>query len=286
MLSKKEQNILRNQLFRHLDGIVTAPVSYALFQKGVTNYLLSKKKATLSELTKEFNANDGYLNVALRALCSQGWLTQEVTNGKDQVVFEVNENSETAFSHFHLYKDVVDLMTLSGKFSNRIFQVEPFLKLESLFKKYQNNFNVEISSDEKIKEIQEQILKHVEGSIVGPTLVHLGMSGMFHKYFMQTRFKPEEFHKDPEMFGRLLDILASLGWFQKINGAYEFTDKGLFFAKRASAYGVTVSYIPMLRKTSDLLFGNPKILKNVQGTDVKHVDRVMNVWVSGGALTA
>lgn len=286
MLSKKEQNILRNQLFRHLDGIVTAPVSYALFQKGVTNYLLSKKKATLSELTKEFNANDGYLNVALRALCSQGWLTQEVTNGKDQVVFEVNENSETAFSHFHLYKDVVDLMTLSGKFSNRIFQVEPFLKLESLFKKYQNNFNVEISSDEKIKEIQEQILKHVEGIIVGPTLVHLGMSGMFHKYFMQTRFKPEEFHKDPEMFGRLLDILASLGWFQKINGAYEFTDKGLFFAKRASAYGVTVSYIPMLRKTSDLLFGNPKILKNVQGTDEKHVDREMNVWGSGGAHAA
>lgn len=286
MLSKKEQSVLRNQLFRHLDGIVTAPIGYALSQKKVTDYLLTQKEVPLPQLTQEFSANDGYLNVALRALCSQGWLEQEVNNQQNEIVFRINKNSEAAFAHFHLYKDVVDLMTLSGKFSNRIFQAEPFLKLESIFKKYQNNFGIQLSSDKNVKRIQEQILKHIEGIIVGPTLVLLGMSGMFHKYFMQTRFKPEEFHKDPEMFGRLLDILSSLGWFLKINGAYEFTDKGLFFAKRASAYGVTVSYIPMLRKTSDLLFGDPRVLKNTEGTDEKHVDREMNVWGSGGAHAA
>ena len=286
MLSKKEQSVLRNQLFRHLDGIVVAPISYALDQEGVTNYLLKNKKTTLTELTSHFDANDGYLNVALRALCSQGWLSQEVDNSDNSVTFSINQQSQIAFDHFYMYKDVTELMKISENYSNRIFEIEPFLKLESTFKNFQNQFGIVLSSEVKTRKIQEQILTHIEGIIVGPTLVHLGMSGMFHKYFMQTRFRPEEFHKDPDAFGRLLTILTTLGWFKNINQAFEFTSKGLFFAKRASAYGVTVSYIPMLRKVSDLLFGNPLVLKNAIGTEEKHVDREMNVWGSGGAHTA
>jgi len=286
MLSKKEQSKLRNRLFRHLDGIVMAPIGNALLQKGVTNYILSKSEVTLSELSDEFGGNNGYLNVALRALCSQGWLTQEVNNNSDTVSFRKNDVSKFAFAHFHLYEEVVELITLSGNYSNRVFQEEPFLKLEKVFKNYQNNYGIEFSSDEKERQVQEQILLHIEGIIVGPTLVILGMTGMFHKYFMQTRFRAEEFHKNPEMFSRLLDILTTLNWFNKRNGSYEFSKEGLFFAKRASAYGVTVSYIPMLRKSKDLLFGNPLILKNTQGTEEKHVDREMNVWGSGGAHAA
>ncbi|MBL4604170.1 MAG: class I SAM-dependent methyltransferase, partial [Flavobacteriaceae bacterium] len=286
MLTKKEQSVLRNQLFRHLDGIVVAPISYALDQEGVTEYLLVNKRVTLSELTSHFDANNGYLNVALRALCSQGWLTQEVDNIENKVTFSINEHSETAFDHFYMYKDVVELMKVSENYSNRIFEIEPFLKLESTFQKYQNQFGITLSTDKSIRKVQEQILTHIEGIIAGPTLVHLGMSGMFHKYFMQTRFRSEEFHKDPDAFGRLLDILVSLGWFKKINEAFEFTDHGLFFAKRASAYGVTVSYIPMLRKVTNLIFGNPLVLKNTIGAEEKHVDREMNVWGSGGAHAA
>jgi hypothetical protein len=58
----------------------------------------------------------------------------------------------------------------------------------------------------------------------------------------------------------------------------------LFFAKRASAYGVTVSYLPTFSKMDDLIFGNPSILRIVgDGEDEIHVDREMNVWGSGGA---
>jgi SAM-dependent methyltransferase len=85
----------------------------------------------------------------------------------------------------------------------------------------------------------------------------------------------------------LLDILADLGWFKIINNSYEFTEYGLFFAKRASAYGVTVSYIPTLRKLDDLIFGNPLLLKKLgNDKEEKHVDRAMNVWGSGGAHAA
>ncbi len=79
MLLKKDQAEFRSNLFRHLDGIVTAPTAYALHEKGVLEYLLEKKGASLQDLTTRFRANEGYLNVALRILCSQGWLFRRLT---------------------------------------------------------------------------------------------------------------------------------------------------------------------------------------------------------------
>ncbi len=179
------------------------------------------------------------------------------------------------------------LLKFSEKYHTRKFEIEPFLVLEKIFNKFKNNYGLEISSDETATKIQQQILKHVEGIIVGPTSVYLGMSGMFHKYFMQASFKPEEFHEDADSFGRLLDFFVHLEWFTKENGTYQFTKKGLFYARRASAYGVTVSYIPTLRKLDELIFGNPKAAKDAgDGNREGHVDRQMNVWGSGGAHAA
>lgn len=286
-ISKQTQNEFRSDLFKHLDGIVTAPSAYALSEKGVTEYILEKKEVSLQELTEKFHANEGYLNVALRVLCSQGWLVQEIDNQQDQISFAINDSSETAFNHFHLYKDVVHLLKFSENYHTRKFEVEPFLVLEQIFNKFRNNYDIDLSENEKSRTIQLQILKHIEGIIVGPTSVYLGMSGMFHKYFMQASFKPEEFHHDQDSFGRLLDFFVHFGWFHKENGTYQFTEKGLFYARRASAYGVTVSYIPTLRKLDELIFGNPKAAKDAgDGNREGHVDRQMNVWGSGGAHAA
>lgn len=284
MLSKQKLTTLRSKLFRHLDGIVIAPSAYTLQKHGVTDHLLKQKKVDLGDLASTFNANEGYLNVALRGLCSQGWLEQDVDNHKGTIHYTVNSLSEIAFGYFHLYEDVVALLQLSESYHPRKFEMEPFLKLEGIFRKYRNNYGIPFSEDSVHRTVQEQLLSHIEGIIVGPTLVHLGMTGMFHKYFMETRFKPEEFHKNYKGFGRLLDILAELGWFNIINGSYEFTESGLFFAKRASSYGVTVSYIPTLRKLDELVFGDPLILRNSDSEKKeRHVDREMNVWGSGGA---
>ncbi len=282
MLSKKEKFEFRENLFRHLDGIVTAPTAFALLEAGVTDYLLEKSSCSLKDLSKAFNANEGYLNVALRILCSQGWLTQQVDNEKDEIIFSVNENSKTAFTHFYLYQDAVHLLKISEKYHNRKFELEPFLLLEKIYGKLTSNYGLELTTDEQ--DIQLQILTHIEGIIIGPTTVHLGMSGMFHKYFMEASFRPEEFHKDPDSFQRLLDIFVHFNWFTKNNGTYQFTAKGMFFARRASAYGVTVSYIPTLRKLDELIFGDPNAAKKLGSETLEgHVDREMNVWGSGGA---
>ncbi|HMG14597.1 MAG TPA: class I SAM-dependent methyltransferase [Saprospiraceae bacterium] len=282
-MTKQEKAVLREEIFRHLDGIATAATAYTLYEKGVLAYLLEKQQAGLSELTTEFKANEGYLNVALRLLCSQGWLQQHIDNKTDIISYAINENSKPAFELVPLYKDVVHLMKFSENYHPRKFELEPFNVLKAIFDKYRANYGLK---DNDSNPIQKQVLKHIEGILVGPTLVHLGMGGMFHKYFMEASFRPEEYHKHPESFKELLDFLSYLGWFISKNETYRFTEKGLFFAQRASAYGVTVSYIPTFRKLDELIFGNPLIFSNLpKGSPELHVDREMNVWGSGGAHT-
>ena len=278
------KNDLRSTIFKHLDGLATAPVAVALNKKGVLSYVLENNEATLAELTSKFKANEGYLNVGLRVLCSQGFLDYHVNNETQEIKFSTNAKTSIAFSWFHLYEDVVDLLHFSSQFHPRLFEEEPFRKLNAIFEKYKNNYGIVFSDDTQTAEIQHQILKHIEGYLVGPTMVRLGMNGMFHKYFMEISFRPEEYHKSPELFVKILDFFAFLGWFQEKNGNYQFTETGLFFAKRASAYGVTVSYLPTFAKIEELMFGNPSVLwMQPDGSDEIHVDREMNVWGSGGA---
>ncbi len=274
---------LRSTIFRHLDGLATAPVAVALNKKGILNYLLEKQTATLEELSAEFKANKGYLHVGLRVLCSQGFL-EYCIEANESIRFRISSQSEIAFSHFYLYEDVVDLLHFSTQFHPRLFEEEPFHKLNRIFEKYKTNYGIVFSENQPTNEIQHQILKHIEGYLVGPTMVRLGMNGMFHKYFMELSFRPEEFHKSPELFIKILDFLTFLGWFIEKNGNYQFTETGLFFAKRAASYGVTVSYLPTFAKIEELMFGNPSILRmQPDGSDEIHVDREMNVWGSGGA---
>ena len=279
-----DKSLLRYVIFKHLDGLVLAPIAIALLNKDVLNFLLEKQSTTLSEITKEFQANEGYLNVALRVLASQGFIEYNLNNATNEVSLHTNEKSAYAFSLFPLYQDVVTLLEETDLFTSIEIISESITKLEAIFKKYQRNYDVTFSSNETEKSIQEQILQHIEGYLVGPITVSLGMTGMFHKYFMETSFRPEEFHKKPEAFKIILDFLTHLNWFTQKSGNYQFTETGLFFAKRATAYGVTVSYLPTFKRINDLIFGNPNVLSNTNANEEeKHVNREMNVWGSGGA---
>ncbi|MDI1256806.1 MAG: class I SAM-dependent methyltransferase [Flavobacterium sp.] len=275
---------LRSTIFRHLDGLVIVPTAFSLKKKGVLDFILEKKATNLSIISSAFKANEGYINVALRALASQGFLDYKVDNATDEIVISANEKSPIAFPLFDLYADAVDLLQFSMQFHPRIFEEAPFEKLNAIFEKYKSNYGIQFSGDAVVAEVQKQVLKHIEGHLVGPTLVRLGMIGMFHKYFMETSFRPEEFHKSPEQFEKILDFFVYLGWFTEKKGNYQFTETGLFFAKKATSYGVTVSYLPTFAKMDELLYGNPSILRNTEeGEDEIHVDREMNVWGSGGA---
>lgn len=285
MLTAKEKNGYREELFRHLDGIATAPVAWALWEKGLLDFLLKYRKTTLTALSKEFDTNEGYLNVALRMLASQGWLDYDVASEENEVYIETNSISAAAFETVKHYEDAVHFMKVSEEFHPRHFAAEQFAVLNRVLNKYKEGHY----GDSRLQtaDVDYQVKKHIEGVLVGPITVFLGMNGMFHKYFMEASFAAEEFHEDPISFSKILDFFTFLGWFKKKNDNYRFTDKGLFFARRSSAYGVTVSYIPTFRRVDELIFGNAMLFKSSIPTAPEiHVDREMNVWGSGGAHSA
>tara|TARA_B110000014_G_C20126072_1_gene599980 strand:+ start:5619 stop:7211 length:1593 start_codon:yes stop_codon:yes gene_type:complete len=276
MLTKKEKTEYRSTLFSHLDGIATISTAFSLYKKGVLEYLEKNKTSTLSELSDLFNANKGYLNVGLRVLCSQGWLTQ--IHKEDKIIFKTNNNSTKAFELVPLFEDATNLLKYSVLFPEDGIGSDAFYKLENIFTKLTNNYGIK-----NVNSVEKQVLTHIEGVVIAPIIVLLGVNGMFHKYFMEASFRAQEYHKDPESFKKILDFFVHLKWFTKKNNTYQFTNKGLFFAKRASAYGVTVSYLPTFIKLDELIFGNPLVLNSVDGEKEKHVQREMNVWGSGGA---
>ena len=288
-LTKLERSDLRSRLFRHLDGIVTAPTVFTLFQSGIIDHLISQKSCGLASLSEKFSCNEGYLNVALRVLCSQGWLTQQVEGAGEDISFQVTEKGVIAFKYLDLYESSVKFIPYAIKLENFIqdgFDPESYRQLRILIEQQKNQYGIDPTDDPTEKDVQDQILNHIEGLIAGPLIVSLGINGMFHRYFSLAPFKTEEFSRHHEQMKTIVDLFAFLGWFSEKNGIFNFTDKGLFYAKRASAYGVTVSYLPTFMHLRELIFGDPNILWNKpEGSPELHVDRSMNVWGSGGAHT-
>ena len=138
---------LRSTIFKHLDGLVTAPVAYGLHEKGVLSYILDKKEVTLEELTEHFKANEGYLNVGLRVLCSQGFLDYHINTATDQIKFCINDKSAIAFPMFYLYEDVLDLLHFTMQFRTRLLDDIPFVRLGLIFDLYATDYGISFSND-------------------------------------------------------------------------------------------------------------------------------------------
>lgn len=271
---------LRESIFRHLDGIVTAPVISALSKKNILNFINENQSLRLSEINEKFSSNEGYLNVALRVLASQGFLDYDLDNEINAVKISTNSKTEEAFSYQNIYCDLAEFLADQNVINSKKMTEELCKKWIAIFEKHRSF----LSGNTDEKSVKYQVQKHIEGALVGPIIIKLGMSGMFHKYFMEASFSAEEFHKNPHYFEIILNYLSEIGWFSRKGHNFQFTETGLFFARRATAYGVTVSYLPMFSKLDNLIFGKASEIREIEdGEDEIHVNREMNVWGSGGA---
>ena len=285
ILSKKDKGQLRTYIFRHLDGLVMAPTAFALHQAGVIERISEDDEVSLAELTGEFKANEGYLNVALRMLCSQGWLGRRIE--ADDIFYRSTPRGRIAAEYCSYYRDVVSYLPYAVKMPEYIlngFETKALVQLKTLFHNYQNRFGMPDVSDPEEEAVQYQIYKHIQGMIIGPLIVALGINGMFNEYFSIAPFEVEEFTEHHDEVKAIVDFFTWVGWFTQKGSVYKFTPEGLFLARRAAAYGVTVSYLPTFLQIHELLFGNPDVFRNQPASSPElHVNRSMNVWGSGGA---
>ena len=267
MKTEREKKLFLSYIFQHLDGIALIPTILALEKKMI---LSSFTNSTLSELSEKYDANNAYLNVALRLLCSQGLMKQTIQNDND-IYFELSEKNTDFKNIVNTYNIVAPLYNNNIDYSiifeettkNNIQKSKLFQVLNNYLQKYRKKpelSNIDI---------------HVEGAILSPILVILSQLGYFEnktpKWYSSINRKWLKHIQNLLICCRITDNKNML------------TDYGKFIIKRTTSYGVTVSYLPTFRNIPNLLFGNYKKLWTKAGEVEKHVNRSMNVWGSGGA---
>jgi hypothetical protein len=278
-LTDAEKAQMRARIFRNLDGIAVAPTIIALEQKGVTKEFLDRKKLLLSNIVQQTNANEGYLNVALRLLSSQGWLTIVSANG--DIEYEITSAGQSVFKSLSVYNGVLDFLPEALDFSESLksgFSTQTIEILEDVISLKGQGWKLDYY--DLTPEIKEQIEAHLEGILVGPFMTGLGMQGQIAKMLQSGSLDESDFQEE---FAPILKALwVKMGWLTSQNN--ELTTKGTFMLKRAAAYGVTVSYFQTFTWVKDLIYGKANKLwdRGVKDPEI-HVDRTMNVWGSGGA---
>ena len=197
---------------------------------------------------------------------SQGWIERKLIQ-PDSIKVKTTKEGLNIFKNSNLY--------------NKFFLFYPYLtKLNFNNKNAHQKLNQFLDEfDEVEKKIKNKIiLKHIEGVIIGATLVALNM-GDFIKINLEKKII---FNKIISSENRKF-ILRLFKKFDFLKNN-KMTDKGIFFYNRSAAYGVTVSYMPLFAQLEILLFKDTSniLVRDEKGNEL-HVNRKMNVWGSGGA---
>lgn len=233
-------------------------------------YQVFSSGGDVDELAAGYRANSGYLNVALRMLASQGLL--EAVRSEDKVHYRTSVGPEA--NEWFMYSRAYSAATAWYKFAEGLwnrpfeeFDSEAIIALDIL---------IDVINEIPDSGILSRIKYHLEGALVAPWIVTIGLLGETSPVDSWEKHDELAHSFHPTKIKSWNKILDQLGW--------NHNETGEFFLKRASAYGVTTSYLRTFIWSKELIFGDPKYLWKVSpGDNEIHVDRTLNVWGSGGA---
>lgn len=266
ILTQEEKRAFRSLLFKHQDGIAITAIIAVLDKHKIFDFLATEQKTSLAYILKKHpQFHSGYLNVALRSLASQGILTYDVS--QQEITIATTPKFSDFTAHISQYVKFNELFSVYYELLKQPFQfplpnVNLYLEYALLLKKYR--------SDNTSLYFNNEISFHLEGVLLAPMLVYLGyhsdLQGIEQSEFLN--------HTD------IKQLLIAL----ELHDGNAFTTKGMFLTQKSYAYGVTTSYIPIMRHMETYLTGDflPFFNKDQLGNE-QHVFRGINVWGSGGS---
>ena len=264
MIQKKMTNKYRRELFHHLNGIVSIPTIQSLLK--IISTINSKDEIILDNVPT--NINKGYLNVALRLLYSLKFLDYDENKTKRiyKKTMQLNELTDNP-----------DLMSSLNTLIN--FHIDFNNLGRDDYKKYSQIILTILNKLSRL-DISDQSRTYILGLIAGPIIANLGF-----KNNITIDNQILSFEKKNQSFNNtLIELFTLLGFIvSKGNTRCLLTEKGEFFLSRSAAYGVTVSYLPLLNNLDELFVGNGEFIYQRINNHEIHIDRSMNVWGSGGA---
>lgn len=246
---------------RYIHGYVSIPVILACREKGIFNYFNKRQSFNLEQITKEFNANEGHLQVALRLFESLGWLKSQHSLYEVLIPQEIYETIEALPKKIiFIYK--IPINAFLSKLNHKL----------SLLISLMNKFDKHPAS--KI------LLDFLEGVIVTPLLIALKKDYFTDEHSYQ---RPLTLQKLPQaLIQFIVHFFLQKGWVEQKEEDPHLTHLGKFMLERAFNMATAASYAPMLAKIPELLFGNcQKVFKRDADNHELHLDRSLNVLASG-----
>jgi hypothetical protein len=286
-----ERAAVRATVFTHLAGLVVAPTISALWERGALDPLVdARDPVPFADIVEKTHANRGYLRVALRLLLACGWLAEDPAGAyaltrRGRIAMTLAPPLYAEMTSFFLPKALYLEEALFGAADQPVVGL-----LRELVQRARDGWRIAMSDDAVTATVRDLVRGHLDGMLIGPAIVALARTGILARLVAG----PVELAQlagngagngagKEAMLGCILDLLVARSWLGRSGKALELTPAGHYAAQIASAYGVTVSYLPTFAMLPTLLFGNSRIPR-VDGSGFELlVNRAMNVWGSGGA---
>ena len=283
----------RRAAFEQQDGLALLPILAAFRRRGVFDTLAEGTSA--AELAARHSARPGYLDIALRALAARawvdGWSARRQRSASEPRMLSLSPRGHEA----------VKAIQALGRWLDRL---ESTLAWGQRFDAYAFDGAPAIEGMPSIAELVEQIETRwglgddpdpsgtriaamLDGVVAAPLAVAWGRRGVFG---IEGRGRETTVAEAPVAPGleswrrdECFALARALGW---LSPAGRFSEAGRLAGFYASAYAVTTSYLPLLRRAEELIFRGAnfdELFPRTYEGDETHVDRPMNVWGSGGA---
>ena len=288
------------QLALYTDGIGWVQVLECWRRHGLLTRLARAGSGglTLGELAEASGANPGYLAVVCRVLDAQGWLQRDLEHATLRTRVAPTPAGATLFSLIEFGPQATEVSAFSPIARNMAAYLDERYEpppgcpsLEELARWSERGWDLPPDSGGELGAIA-RLRAALDGNLIGPIAVAIGLgSGRVAACAHEPERRAYLGKNEPRRYAPLgdreraaFDVLAQAGWV-RWRGTYAgLTDLGAYALRRAPAFGVPVSYLPLFERLDELLFGDAeRFWRRAPGEPEAHVDRAMNVRASGAS---
>lgn len=291
----------REQLARYSDGIGWVHVLECWQRRGVLSRFARAAASglELGTLAAQAQANLGYLAVVVRVLAAQGWMWRNFQPAK-QTVEHTRAGLTPAGAR------LVELVA-TGAAAAQVVAFTPVARRMTAYLAGRYDPEPEVPTLEQLSEwcsggwglpveqgsgddSSERWKAALTGNLLGPVAVALAQNPEF-AWAREAQRRPQPGSSEPRRMQpatrrerAALDVLVHAGWASWRGSVAELTPLGAHAMRRALAYGVPVSYLPLFDDIEQLLFGDPeRFWQRTPGAPERHIDRALNVRATGAS---
>jgi SAM-dependent methyltransferase len=301
---------------RHIDGIVIGSTMAALGQHGALEILAESPHTSFGVLRRRLGARAGYLNVAIRLLADQGWLSCDGEPGTDELTAAPTPVGQAVLTEYApAYQAAARFLPLASRIEQLLAErpgASP-ADLGAYAALMKREWGLpQPGSSPASAQARHQVLTHLNGHLVAPVMFALSQRG--------TRPAGASIALGSPALRHAAQILALQGWAQFSEDQFsedqlsedqlsedqlsedraELTAAGRVAVALATQYRYPMIYLPLLRSVPELIFGPANASGSGQRDDQSpsqrddqspggaetHLDRELDVAFSGDVFAS